>query len=117
MPFEGTRVPGAGRLDWRDQGACRDHDPRLFFPEGDDPSALVQAGTAKAICQACPVAGVCLKWALSSSQSYGIWGGLTTDERQAVLRVRAQVALTLGTARHDQAPASTELSAGAEAAA
>lgn len=56
MPFEGTRVPAASRETWRGQGACREHDPDLFLPKGDGPTALVQAGAAKAVCRSCPKA-------------------------------------------------------------
>jgi WhiB family redox-sensing transcriptional regulator len=92
MPFQGTRVPSTGRSvesDWRSRGACRGHVPELFFPDNDEPLARVQAGTAKAVCRSCPVAGICLAWALSTGQSFGVWGGLTQEERRAVLAVRA----------------------------
>ena len=30
---------------------------------------------AKRICQACPVVGPCLQWALETREPYGVWGG------------------------------------------
>jgi WhiB family redox-sensing transcriptional regulator len=92
MHDERMRTRMSANTDWRVRGACRDHDPELFFPDGDEPLARVQAGTAKAVCRTCPVAGTCLAWALATGQSYGVWGGLTQDERRAVLAVRAVTA-------------------------
>jgi WhiB family redox-sensing transcriptional regulator len=36
-----------------------------------------------------PGAGGCLNFALSAGQDYGIWGGLTEDERRNLRRERA----------------------------
>ena len=68
------------RPDWRDDAACRDADPELFFP--DSRSAWGQVKRAKLICRGCPVSATCLSWALDSNQEAGIWGGLTEDERR-----------------------------------
>jgi len=73
--------------DWRDDAACRDADPDLFFPDVDHPrSARSQVKTAKLICRGCPVSATCLSWALASGQEAGIWGGLTEDERRRLSR-------------------------------
>jgi WhiB family redox-sensing transcriptional regulator len=74
------------RPDWRDDAACRDADPELFFPDGDIRSARAQVKTAKLICRGCPVSATCLNWALASGQEAGIWGGLTEDERRRLSR-------------------------------
>ena len=72
--------------DWRDDAACRDADPELFFPDCDMRSARTQVKTAKLICRGCPVQATCLNWALASGQESGIWGGLTEDERRRLQR-------------------------------
>lgn len=74
--------------DWREHAACRDQDPDLFFPIGDAGPALQQIDDAKAICHRCPVTEECLRFALATGQDYGIWGGLTADERRALRRHR-----------------------------
>ena len=74
------------RPDWRDQAACRDADPELFFPDDNTRSARAQVKTAKLICRGCPVSTTCLSWALASGQEAGIWGGLTEDERRMLHR-------------------------------
>ncbi|MGH3981118.1 MAG: WhiB family transcriptional regulator, partial [Pseudonocardiaceae bacterium] len=48
--------PGVLDRDWRHSAACRDEDPELFFPVGDDGPALVQIAAAKTVCARCPVA-------------------------------------------------------------
>jgi len=74
------------RPNWRDDAACRDADPELFFPDGDTKSARAQVKTAKLICRGCPVSATCLSWALTSGQQAGSWGGLTEDERHRLHR-------------------------------
>jgi WhiB family redox-sensing transcriptional regulator len=74
------------RPDWRDQAACRDTHPGLFFPEDNTRSARAQVKTAKLICRGCPVSATCLNWALDRGQEAGIWGGLTEDERRRLHR-------------------------------
>jgi WhiB family redox-sensing transcriptional regulator len=74
------------RPDWRNHAACRDADPELFFPDGDNTSARAHVKKAKLICHGCPVSVTCLSWALATGQEAGIWGGLTEDERRRLQR-------------------------------
>ncbi len=78
--------PACDRPDWRDDAACRDADPEVFFPDGDTRSARAQVKMAKLICRGCPVSATCLSWALASGQEAGIWGGLTEDQRRSLHR-------------------------------
>lgn len=75
-------------VDWRYRGACRDEDPELFFPVGRSESAhaMQQTAEAKAVCRRCPVQTECRAWALSARPEYGVFGGLSEDERRAMLR-------------------------------
>jgi WhiB family transcriptional regulator, redox-sensing transcriptional regulator len=81
-----ARPARARRPNWRDDAACRDADPELFFPGEDIRSASAQAKAAKLICRRCPVRTTCLRWVLTSGREAGIWGGLTEDERQRLDR-------------------------------
>ena len=74
------------RPNWRDDAACRDADPELFFPDGDIRSARAHVKMAKLICRGCPARAACLSWALGSGQETGIWGGLTENERRRLHR-------------------------------
>ncbi|MEU4256310.1 WhiB family transcriptional regulator [Streptomyces fradiae] len=74
--------------DWREQGACRDVDPDLFFPVGTTGPALAQEEDARAVCHSCPVMLTCQQWALDTRLEDGIAGGMTAHER--VLHRRRQ---------------------------
>jgi WhiB family redox-sensing transcriptional regulator len=91
---------------WHADGACTPDIAHLFY----GPSAITDDGRrvvedrraraarvaeAKLICASCPVLTQCRAYALDAGEPYGIWGGLTEGERDAVRRVhrhRAQVA-------------------------
>ena len=68
---------------WRKRAACRDANPELFFSVGQGPDAEAFTEAAKKVCGRCPVRKQCLDWALTTDQDYGVWGGLTEDERRA----------------------------------
>lgn len=71
-------------VNWREDVACRDADPDLFFPIGMTGAALRQMEQAKRICRACPVRIQCLGWALENRVTEGVWGGTTPDERRVI---------------------------------
>lgn len=73
--------------EWK-RAACRFVDPELFFPIGTSGPALIQIENAKAVCHVCPIEVACLDDALSQGREFGIWGGRTEGERQAILRRR-----------------------------
>ena len=87
MPARRRSGPRAGQTElspvrgrpWRDSAACRDDpDPDAWFAEARDKTRL---GHALAVCRVCPVRAQCLEFALARRQQYGVWGGLTEDER------------------------------------
>jgi len=81
------RLPGDWNADeWRHRAACRDSEPKLFFPAGETGPALDQAEAAIAVCRQCPVRGECLAFALASNQEAGVWGGATEWERRKLRR-------------------------------
>lgn len=65
---------------WRREAACLEEDPDVFFGGG------VTVHRARTICRPCPVRTQCLAQALATDEQYGIWGGLTFEERQTVKR-------------------------------
>ncbi|MEZ0449412.1 WhiB family transcriptional regulator [Cellulomonas sp. ICMP 17802] len=89
-----SRLPGPvmDLWEWQFDGACRDEDQDLFFhPEGERGSARRRrAEAAKAICATCPVIKQCLEQSLAVREPYGVWGGLSEDERAAVLAQRGR---------------------------
>jgi WhiB family redox-sensing transcriptional regulator len=82
-------------MDWQNDAACLSEDPDLFFPIGTTGDAVPQIMAAKSICATCPVLSTCLEFALESRQDYGVWGGLTEDERRSLRRSRQRRARRL----------------------
>lgn len=76
--------------DWRAYAACRTAPVDLHFPVGDTGSSLLQIEEARRICHRCPVMLLCQDWALTTREEYGVWGGLSENERRNVLRHRAR---------------------------
>jgi len=89
-----SRLPGPvmDLWEWQFDGACRDADQDLFFhPEGERGSARRRrAEAAKAICATCPVLKECREQSLQVREPYGVWGGLSEDERAAILSQRTR---------------------------
>ena len=82
-----SRLPGpvADVWEWQYQGACRRVDPAVFFhPEGErGPARRRRDEAAKAVCASCPVMRECREHALTVREPYGVWGGMTEQEREA----------------------------------
>ena len=78
----------APHLEWMTYAACRDQDPDLFFPLSTLRASDPQTHEAKSICQDCVVVAICLRYALSTHQEAGIWGGQTEQERARLQRQR-----------------------------
>lgn len=78
-------VPLAALWEWQHEGLCRTSSPELFFhPEGErGPARRWRQRRAKAICQECPVLRQCRDHALRTGEPYGVWGGMTEDERES----------------------------------
>jgi WhiB family transcriptional regulator, redox-sensing transcriptional regulator len=76
--------PVANEWDWQLKGSCQGLNSNVFFhPDGERGSARSRrADRAKAICQRCPVLEQCRRHALSAREPYGVWGGLTEEERR-----------------------------------
>ena len=74
---------GHGASVWQMQAACRGTDTEVFFhPENErGPSRRRREARAKAVCHHCPVITACLQAALAIHEPYGVWGGLSADER------------------------------------
>jgi WhiB family transcriptional regulator, redox-sensing transcriptional regulator len=80
-------------MTWHDEAACLTApDPEIFFPAGTTGDAVGQIVSAKSVCSRCPVRGQCLEFALTSRQDFGVWGGLTEEERRSLRRSRQRAA-------------------------
>lgn len=82
-----SRLPGpvADRWEWQLRGACRETGPEVFFhPEGErGATRRSRDAQALAVCAGCPVIAACRAHALAVREPYGVWGGMTEDDREA----------------------------------
>jgi WhiB family transcriptional regulator, redox-sensing transcriptional regulator len=72
---------------WMDSAACAGTFPDAFFPRDGDKGYELKR-EALAVCAGCPVATQCLAYALDNALDYGIFGGLTSQERRVIGRKR-----------------------------
>ncbi len=79
-------MPVFSSYEWQFYGACADADPAVFFhPEGErGPARRQREAAALAVCAACPVVPACRSHALAVREPYGIWGGLSESDREAI---------------------------------
>ncbi len=84
-----TRLPGPNSdfWDWQLDSACRGLDSSVFYhPEGErGPARENRIARAKAICSTCPVVNQCRDHSIKTREPYGVWGGLSEDERFSVI--------------------------------
>lgn len=71
-------------VDW-DRAACKDLPTNFFYKiEDRGVSKLIDIDVFRFTCAPCPIWSQCLKYATNQEQ-YGVWGGMTNDERQSLL--------------------------------
>jgi WhiB family transcriptional regulator, redox-sensing transcriptional regulator len=80
-------VPVTTIWDWQLHAACRGIDSAVFFhPENErGPAKHRRDRRAKQVCTRCPVIEACRRHALEVHEPYGVWGGMTVAEREALL--------------------------------
>ena len=67
----------------KEEPICRQI-PDAFFPEDFGNASGERANAvrvAKAICRQCPLQQMCLDYAITAKEEFGIWGGTTAHER------------------------------------
>lgn len=88
FPVPATLSPIADLWEWQNDGECRKHDAEIFFLESHlrGPDKQKKIARAKQICVPCPVKQQCLEHALKTPEYYGVWGGLSEEERGIILQ-------------------------------
>lgn len=80
-----SSVATEDRDAWQSRAACQGQMGLPFYPPVRTESRAVKAAReerAKAICSGCAVRQECLDHALAVNERYGIWGGMTENERK-----------------------------------
>jgi WhiB family redox-sensing transcriptional regulator len=69
--------------EWKRRGVCAQPgaDPDLMFPKG----VGAQRRAATEVCPRCPVRTTCLTYSIETEQPYGVWGGMTEQDRRRLL--------------------------------
>lgn len=80
-------APSHAGLDF---ALCSQMDPELWFPEPWEDET-----PAKLICGGCLARNACLAFALNANEEYGIWAGLSPDERRAMRKPISESASAL----------------------
>ncbi|MGV9355418.1 WhiB family transcriptional regulator [Streptomyces misionensis] len=76
-------TPVAVAWDWQRHAACRGMSSSVFYTAPGARGARRREVEQRAveICRGCPVLQRCAEFALSTRESYGVWGGLTERDR------------------------------------
>lgn len=83
-------VPVTESWDWQLDAACRGMNSEWFFHHPHERGAKREEreNRAKAVCMACPVRRRCEEHALAVEEHYGVWGGLTENDRRKIFARR-----------------------------
>lgn len=88
--IERLPTPVTENWAWQTKGLCRGEDSAVFFhPDGErGPARARREARAKAICLECPVLEQCRQHAITVEETYGIWGGFSESELDAIRKKR-----------------------------
>ncbi|MGI6872412.1 WhiB family transcriptional regulator [Amycolatopsis sp. 3B14] len=75
---------------WHMHAACRNADREVDWIDAE--AGSVAAADCKEICRLCPVRLTCAITALTTDESYGVWGGMEQVDREALRHAEVQVA-------------------------
>lgn len=74
-------------IDWMTEADCIGLTKLFYAPVAETRNELSKREkAAKSICSMCNVRVECLNYALDNDEKYGLWGGLSEDERHIMVR-------------------------------
>ena len=70
---------------------CQNTDPELWFGDSNQNGYTgnergFNYSDARKLCNKCPVRQQCLEYALANREEFGMWGGLSPQQRNKILR-------------------------------
>ena len=81
--FDNYAKPDYKEIDWA-QAACKELPTDFFYKiEERGVARVLDVQIFRSICAPCPIWKLCLGYA-TRNEDYGVWGGMTTEERRAV---------------------------------
>lgn len=80
-------APVTEHWEWQLRARCAGIGTEHFFhPDGERGARRAgREAAAKAVCADCPVIAECAAHALAVREPYGVWGGLSEDDRDEIL--------------------------------
>jgi WhiB family redox-sensing transcriptional regulator len=76
--------------DWRDRSACAKLPKEVFFNYNSNNLEASQRREHKTLaletCKSCPVIDKCFEFAICNNEQFGIWAGLTPDQRKPFVK-------------------------------
>jgi WhiB family redox-sensing transcriptional regulator len=85
VTFVGLLEALGGRPErWTEHAVCAQVGADFWHPERGGITDSVRA--AKKVCMGCPVKQECLDYALRRDERFGVWGGLTAQQRRRLKR-------------------------------
>lgn len=73
--------------EWREKANCKKIGPAIFFADNENSNESKKNDKlAKSICSKCNVRPECLNYSLNQQISFGIWGGFSSRERNAIIK-------------------------------
>ena len=79
---------------WAADAACTDDTALFYATFGEDDAVIGEdedVDAALEICEDCPVREECLLYALEHDVAFGVWGGTTPTEREAVRKAAKEL--------------------------
>jgi WhiB family redox-sensing transcriptional regulator len=73
-----------------EDGLCREVDADTFFADVGENHKI---SAARIICGRCDVREACLEYALEHGERYGMWGGMTENQRRKLISARNKAKL------------------------
>lgn len=74
-------------MEWLQDALCRGLHAHIWYPPLEAPNPTNYYTVGKKVCARCPVWKECLAEATKNSETWGMWGGLTPQERKGTARV------------------------------
>ena len=74
-------------MEWLSDASCRSMHAHFWYPPLESPTPNNYYTVGKMVCFRCPVWKDCLDASTKNAETWGMWGGLTPQERKGTAKV------------------------------